>query len=534
MKIFCIFVQKSQTSATIWRTFCVYLQKFLKNMVSNERGQSLISKYVWVIETILQAGKISFEELNRKWLRNTELSRGMEIPKRTFDHWKMAIADIWGLYIENEGKGEYRYFIMNEKEIRENGLRSWLYNAFCVSNALVSTQSIKDRILLEYVPSGQYYLQSIIEAMKENRILNIAYHDYNKNEENSFDVNPYCVKLFRQRWYLVACRTNSYCNNKEPFVYMLDCIKNLQAKDETFEMPQNWSAEDFFDGCFGIGADQRIAKQSVKLKVSAGRANNIRDLPMHESQKEVECNEEYSIFSYYLRPEFDFQQELLWNGEDIEVLKPAWLRLEMSRRILRMWNKCKEDYYMKELDNSRERKKRFISPKRSILPTGLIDFAAIDFETANFERSSICSIGIVIVRNGEIVDSFYSLIQPKPNYYNSWCSQIHGLRQQDTDNAPVFPKVWEQVEPLIEGLPLVAHNKSFEEGCLKAVFRVYQMDYPNYVFHDTLVASRQKLPELPNHTLLTVAAACGYQFDDHHHALSDAEACAWIARKVFE
>ena len=99
------------------------------------------------------------------------------------------------------------------------------------------------------------------------------------------------------------------------------------------------------------------------------------------------------------------------------------------------------------------------------------DFAAIDFETANNERSSVCSVGIVIVRNGEIVDSFYSLIQPEPNYYNYWCSQVHGLCQEDTDDAPVFPKVWAQIEPHIEGLPLVAHNKPFDEGCLKAVFR---------------------------------------------------------------
>lgn len=162
------------------------------------------------------------------------------------------------------------------------------------------------------------------------------------------------------------------------------------------------------------------------------------------------------------------------------------------------------------------------------------DFAAIDFETANNERSSVCSVGIVIVRDGEIVDSFYSLIQPAPNYYNFWCSQINGLCQQDTDNAPIFPKVWEQVEPLIEGLPLVAHNKAFDEGCLKAVFRVYQMEYPNYVFYDTLIAARRVLPYLPNYQLQTVAAECGYHIKDHHHALSDAEACAWIAREVIE
>ena len=107
------------------------------------------------------------------------------------------------------------------------------------------------------------------------------------------------------------------------------------------------------------------------------------------------------------------------------------------------------------------------------------DFAAIDFETANNERSSVCSVGIVIVRDGEIVNTFYSLIQPEPNYYNYWCSQVHGLCHEDTDDAPVFPKVWAQIEPLIEGLPLVAHNKPFDEGCLKAVFRVYQMDKPS-------------------------------------------------------
>ena len=160
------------------------------------------------------------------------------------------------------------------------------------------------------------------------------------------------------------------------------------------------------------------------------------------------------------------------------------------------------------------------------------DFAAIDFETANNERSSVCSVGVVIVRNGEIVDSFYSLIQPEPDYYNFWCSQVHGLCREDTEEAPVFPDVWKQIMPKIEGLPLVAHNKMFDEGCLRAVFQVYQMDYPDYEFYDTLEASRQQMPELTNHQLHTVAAACGYDLKNHHHALSDAEACAWIAREL--
>ncbi len=160
------------------------------------------------------------------------------------------------------------------------------------------------------------------------------------------------------------------------------------------------------------------------------------------------------------------------------------------------------------------------------------DFAAIDFETANYERTSVCSVGVVIVRDGMFVDSFYSLIQPEPNYYKYWCTQVHGLCREDTENAPVFPDVWAQIEPLIEGLPLVAHNRPFDEGCLKAVFRCYQMDYPDYEFYDTLAASRRLLPDLENHQLDTVAAACGFPMDHHHHALADAEACAHIAIKL--
>ena len=161
------------------------------------------------------------------------------------------------------------------------------------------------------------------------------------------------------------------------------------------------------------------------------------------------------------------------------------------------------------------------------------DFAAIDFETANEQPSSVCSVGVVVVRGGEIADSFYSLIHPEPEYYQWFCRRVHGLGPEDTYDAPVFPDVWAKVEPLIEGLPLVAHNARFDEGCLKAVFRVYRMDYPDYQFFYTLRASRMIFgPILPNHQLQTVAAACGYNLTQHHHALADAEACARIALKL--
>lgn len=171
------------------------------------------------------------------------------------------------------------------------------------------------------------------------------------------------------------------------------------------------------------------------------------------------------------------------------------------------------------------------------------DFAAIDFETANNHPSSVCSVGVVIVRNGEIVDKFYSLIQPEPNYYCYWNTRVHGLTRQDTEEAEVFPYVWARIEPLLhldaedasrlgfDTLPLVAHNKAFDESCLKAVFRTYQMDYPDYQFHCTCIASRRVWPE-GHHNLDIIAARCGYNLENHHHALADAEACAAIAIKI--
>jgi DNA polymerase-3 subunit epsilon len=160
------------------------------------------------------------------------------------------------------------------------------------------------------------------------------------------------------------------------------------------------------------------------------------------------------------------------------------------------------------------------------------NFAAIDFETANYKHSSVCSVGVVIVRDGQIVDKLYHLIRPTPNYYN-WFTDIHGISYEDTINAATFPEVWAEIVPKIAGLPLVAHNSSFDEGCLRAVHETYGMEYPNYTFHCTCRTSRKVHGKLlPNHQLHTVAAHCGFDLTNHHHALADAEACAVIAMKI--
>ena len=161
------------------------------------------------------------------------------------------------------------------------------------------------------------------------------------------------------------------------------------------------------------------------------------------------------------------------------------------------------------------------------------NFVAIDFETANGKRSSICSVGIVRVEHGEVVDSVYELIRPYPNYYNPINTSIHGLTTADTNSADPFPEVWQRIAPHIGDLPLVAHNSPFDESCLKAAFETYAMPYPGYRFYCTCRASRQVFGRtLPNHQLHTVAAECGYDLTRHHNALADAEACAAIAVKI--
>ena len=302
--------------------------------------QNLVGKYVWLIETIYRARRITFKEINERWRDNVEMSGGEDIPLRTFNNWRYAIQDMFGLFIENERCGDYRYYIENEEDISNNGLRSWIYSTYCVGNALAGCQGIKDRILLEYVPSGQQHLHAIIDAMKENRVLNITYKSFWSEKERTYNVQPLCIKLFRQRWYLVVRYDKP---GYSPWVCALDRILMLEKTEETFTMPKDWDAEEYFDGFIGVLCYEDCKKETVKIKVSTSQANYLRSLKLHESQEEVERNEDYSIFTYFLRPTYDFIQELLWSGEEVEVLEPQWLRNEMGGRIERMLDLYKED-----------------------------------------------------------------------------------------------------------------------------------------------------------------------------------------------
>ena len=297
-------------------------------------ARNLINKYVWLVETIYRSRRITFEEINLRWLDN-EMSEGLDLPLRTFHKWRIAVEEMFGLVIECERKGGYHYYIANAEELKEGNIRNWLLGTISVSNLLVNNQHLKDRILLEEIPSGQIYLAQIIEAMKNSNVINMTYHSYWRDKSNNFDVEPYCVKLFRQRWYLLG---RSPYKNKI-MIYALDRIQELWVTDAKFELPASFNANEFFSEYFGVNIGNDIDVETVKLKVASYQANYIRAVPLHHSQKEVERNENYSIVELWLRPSDDLIREILWHGEAIEVLAPMEFREEIANKIENMSGK---------------------------------------------------------------------------------------------------------------------------------------------------------------------------------------------------
>ncbi|MFV0140913.1 3'-5' exonuclease [Empedobacter falsenii] len=160
-------------------------------------------------------------------------------------------------------------------------------------------------------------------------------------------------------------------------------------------------------------------------------------------------------------------------------------------------------------------------------------FVALDFETANQHRSSVCSIGLVFVENTKIVDSFYELIKPTPNFYCNWATDIHGIKYWDTIYSFEFPEIWKHIAKQIKDLPLVAHNSVFDESCLRAVLSAYELPIHQNPFYCTYRKSKNLFPELPNHQLHTVSEHLGFKLENHHNALADAKACAHIALNIF-
>lgn len=283
-------------------------------------AKNYFDRYIWLIDTINRHGHISFKEISYLWAHSPINKLGENyLPERTFHNHREAILDTFGIEIKCDRS--LGYYIANSNDMEEDGIRQWLLESLSLNNLLNESRDMRDRILFEGVPSSQRWLTDIVNAMRDKKTIEMTYQSFNRTEPNTFEVHPWCLKLFRQRWYLLA-RSEAY---KEPRIYALDRIQAVNETKNALRIPKMFNAEEFFSHYFGIIVDDS-QPETIRLKVEASQVKYYQSLPLHSSQREVESNDEYTVFEYRLVPTFDFEQEVLSKGAGVEVLAPESFR----------------------------------------------------------------------------------------------------------------------------------------------------------------------------------------------------------------
>ena len=293
-------------------------------------AKSYFNRYVWLIETIQQAGHISRADLSAKWEKSPLNETGEELYERTFHNHRQAILDIFGIEIKCDRS--MGYYISNESDIGNPGVRQWLLESIQMNNLLNETADMRDRILFENVPSSYRWLTTLVAALRDRKCVQLTYQSFWKDEATTFVVHPYCLKLFKQRWYLLA-RSDG---KRTPYLYGLDRISAVEVLSKAAKVPASFNAEEFFADHYGIIVGTENPLCTVELKVVADQVKYFDSLPLHWTQKKVEETPEYTVYSYHLIPSFDFRQEILGRGGAVEVLMPDWFRQEVKEEIAKM------------------------------------------------------------------------------------------------------------------------------------------------------------------------------------------------------
>ena len=283
----------------------------------------LFREYIWLVNTIYKARKISLSEINDKWIE-TEMSGGVEFSRTTFHRHKIAIEEMFGIYIDCDRKDGFKYYIGNEYVLQENSVQNWMLSTLSVSSLLAESMSLNERILLENVPSGGEKLNMLIKAMKESRKISITYRRYGGHATRTFDLEPYCVKLFGQRWYMLG-----RFDDKGLATFSLDRILEIIISHEKFKFDEDFDAADYFSDCFGVMLDENSKPERVLIRAYGYEPYYLRDLPLHHSQREIQSTEEYSDFELRLKITSDFKSKFLSRGEWIEILEPKSLAEEI-------------------------------------------------------------------------------------------------------------------------------------------------------------------------------------------------------------
>lgn len=283
---------------------------------------ALFQEYIWLVDTIHRAGRLTLSEINERWLRS-EMSEGVSIARSTFNRHRDAILDMFGIVIECDKKDGFRYYIYNEEVLEEDSIQNWMLSTLAVNRELAESKGVSDRILLERIPSDGDNLHKFIEAMKRGVRVKVRYRRYGDDAwESSLKVEPYFVKLFSRRWYALVKFPEPTANL---FTLAFDRIVELEVTDENFKYPKDFDPAGWFRECYGIVRDAEVPVERVVIRAFGKEANYLRDLPLHASQRELAQGDGFADFELTLRPTEDFYTPLLARGAAIKVLEPQAL-----------------------------------------------------------------------------------------------------------------------------------------------------------------------------------------------------------------
>lgn len=277
-------------------------------------AKNFFKRYIWLVDLINRRKYVSFKEISEAWMRSPLNETGDPLSERTFFNHKDAIAGMFGIEILNDRS---LGFYIGRSDVGSDETSDWMLHTLCLNNVLHENADMKDRILMEKVPSSERFLTDIISAMRDFRVIRLCYQSFRHPEPFCFNVRPYCVKYFKQRWYLLG---DSDLGLR---IYSLDRFVDMEELEEHFEIPKGFDAEEYFGNYFGVIIGEE--PEDVKIRVVPDQVKYFRTLPMHGSQRETVQEDGSSVFSYHIAPTFDFVQEILSHGADVEVLEPAEL-----------------------------------------------------------------------------------------------------------------------------------------------------------------------------------------------------------------
>ena len=286
-----------------------------------------LQEYIWLVNTLHKAGRLTLEEINSRWLR-TEMSEGISIARSTFNRHRNEILDMFGIIIECDRKDGFRYYIFNDEVLEEDTIQNWMLSTFSVNSVLAESKGVHDRILLERIPSDGENLHKFIDAMKRGVRVRVSYRRYGAEAStSSMKLDPYFVKLFGRRWYALVKfpEPTSYL-----FTLAFDRIVSLELTDEKYSYDKDFDPAGWFRDCYGIVRDPEVPVEKVVIRAFGKEANYMRDLPLHHSQKEVCTEDKYSDFELTLSPTADFFSPLMARGAAIKILEPQWLAEEIK------------------------------------------------------------------------------------------------------------------------------------------------------------------------------------------------------------